>query len=66
MIEDVEYKFQLALNKGDYYLGSAVIDFYLKAMPEQGELFLSSNAMVISELQINEKPITEKSAFLNQ
>ena len=30
LIEEVEYHFQLALKKGDYYLGSATINFYLK------------------------------------
>ena len=40
LIEDVEYDFQLALNKGDYYLGKAVINFYLKALPGSKELFL--------------------------
>ena len=61
----MEYEFQLALNKGDYYLGMAVINFYLKSLPSKGELFLSSNAMVISELHINDKAITDKSAFLS-
>ena len=55
LIEDVEYDFQLALKKGDYYLGKAVINFYLKSMPGKNELFLSSQAMAIGELMINDK-----------
>lgn len=30
VIQEVEYDFALALQKGDYYLGNAVINFYLK------------------------------------
>ena len=30
LVQEIEYDFQLALNKGDYYLGNAVINFYLK------------------------------------
>ena len=40
LIEDVEYDFQLALNHGDYYVGKAVINFYLKTLPAAKELFI--------------------------
>ena len=30
IIQEIEYDFQLALQKGNYYLGNAVINFYLK------------------------------------
>ena len=54
LIQEIEYDFQLALNKGNYYLGNAVINFYLKAVPNNGELFINSQAMAITELNINE------------
>jgi hypothetical protein len=41
LISEIEYDFQLALNKGDYYIGKAVINFYLLKKPEAGELFLN-------------------------
>jgi len=55
----------LALKKGEYYLGNARINFYLKEMPEKGELWISSQAMVVSNLHINDKEIKEKEAFQN-
>jgi len=54
LVQEIEYDFQLALNKGDYYLGNAVINFYLKGAPNNGELFLDLQAMAVAELQINE------------
>ena len=66
LIEDVEYDFQLALNKGEHYLGNAVINFYLKELPSAGELFISSQAMAVAELRINDKEQTEKEAFQGQ
>ena len=42
LIEDVEYDFSLGLRKGKYYLGHATINFYLKEMPADNQLFLSS------------------------
>ena len=55
MIQEIEYDFQLALNKGEYYIGNAVINFYLKEAPNNGELFVDFQAMAISELSINEE-----------
>ena len=66
MIQEVEYDFSLALKKGDYYLGNAVINFYLKRVPGEGELFINTQAMAISDLFINLQPISEKDAFYNQ
>jgi hypothetical protein len=44
----------LALNKGDYYLGKAVINFYLKEQPKEKELFLDFQALAIADLAIND------------
>jgi hypothetical protein len=44
-------------------LGKAVINFYLKSLPSSGELFLSSNAMAIAGLVINDKEKKEKESF---
>lgn len=67
LVEDVEYFFQLALNKGDYYLGSATINFYLKEeLPQLGELFINSQAMAISDLTINDQEVKENTAFRGQ
>jgi hypothetical protein len=52
---DIEYDFQLALQKGDYYLGNAVINFYVNRLPQHGELFLNCNALAISHLTVNDK-----------
>ena len=32
-IMEIEYDYQIALQKGDYYLGNAVINFYVKTLP---------------------------------
>ena len=66
IISDIEYDFQLALKKGEYYLGNAVINFYVNKMPEQGELFLNCNALAISRLTINDKLGTITDVFKNQ
>ena len=66
LIEDVEYDFQLALNKGGYYLGNAVINFYLRELPGKGRLFLSSQAMAVSDLIINDEQQNKKEAFQKQ
>ncbi len=29
LVSEIEYDFQLALNKGNHYLGKAVVNFYL-------------------------------------
>ena len=41
-IQEVEYDFSLALKKGDYYLGNAVINFYLTSLPADKELFINT------------------------
>lgn len=41
VVSDIEYDFQLALRKGEYYLGNAVINFYVNREPQVGELFLN-------------------------
>ena len=41
LVSDIEYDFQLALQKGAYYLGKAVINFYLNEAAKPGELFLN-------------------------
>ena len=38
---EIEYEFQLALQKGNYYLGKASVNFYLLKEPQMGELFLN-------------------------
>lgn len=40
LVSEIEYDFQLALNKGQFYMGKAVINFYVKEMPKEGELWL--------------------------
>jgi hypothetical protein len=42
------------LKKGDYYVGNAVINFYVNRDPKEGELFINSNALAISKLTIND------------
>ena len=68
MITEIEYDFQLALQKGDYYLGNAVINFYLKKMPTNDtDLFINSQAVAVADLQINDSvmPI-DPASFQNQ
>jgi len=63
---DIEYDFQLALQKGDYYLGNAVINFYVNRLPQHGELFLNCNALAISHLTVNDKQIDAAAVFHGQ
>lgn len=43
LLQEVEYDFCLALQKGDYYLGNAVINFYLTSTPSHDdELFINT------------------------
>ena len=50
-IMEIEYDFQIALQKGDYYLGNAVINFYLKTMPSSDtDLFINSQALAVADL----------------
>ena len=64
LIREIEYDFQLALQKGDHYLGNAVINFYLNSLPSNDtELFINSQALAIADLQINDvkQPISPES-----
>ena len=54
LITEIEYDFSIALQKGDYYLGNAVINFYIKKMPDTDtDLFINSQALAVAELKIN-------------
>ena len=68
LIRDIEYDYQLALKKGDFYLGNAVINFYLKKMPENdSDLFVNSQALAVADLQINDRPVAVgPESFQNQ
>ena len=67
LVEDVEYSFQLALKKGDYYLGSAFINFYLAdGELKDGELFLNFNGLAIADLNINDEEVKDKDVFKGQ
>lgn len=59
MVEEIEYDFCLAIKKGKHYLGQAVIKFYSKTIPADGELFLDFQAIAISELAINGKLVSD-------
>ena len=63
LISEIEYDYQLALRKGDYYIGSAVINFYLKEAPNTEELFINSQAMAMNEVHINEVRFINKEIF---
>ena len=54
------------MKKGDYYVGNAVINFYINRDPKEGELFINSNALAISKLTVNDQVITTDDAFKNQ
>ena len=68
LISEIEYDFQLALQKGDHYLGKAVINFYLKKMPSSDtDLFINSQALAIADLSINDTVMPcEPTSFQNQ
>ena len=59
LVSEIEYDFQLALNKGSYYLGKAVINFYLHKQPEPGQLFLDFHCMAIADFCINDTHIQD-------
>ena len=40
LVSEIEYDFQLALMRGSYYYGKAVINFYVEKEPADGHLFL--------------------------
>ena len=66
VVSDIEYDFQLALRKGEYYLGNAVINFYVNREPQANELFLNCNALAVSQLIINDQHMTIDAVFKNQ
>ena len=66
LVSDIEYDFQLALNIGDYYVGKAVVNFYLDKEPKLAELFLNFNAIAITDLAINDKHFSGTNLFENQ
>lgn len=66
IVSDIEYDFQLALQKGEYFFGNAVINFYVNREPEAGELFLNFRAIAISKLTINDAQIEAGAVFKNQ
>ena len=58
LLSEIEYDFQVALQKGDYYLGNAVVNFYVRRMPsEDTDLFINFQSLAISDLQINDRPM---------
>jgi len=59
LISDIEYDYQLALNKGDHYLGKAVINFYLNKEPAKDELFLNFQAIAVAGLTINDTEVKD-------
>ena len=64
MVSDIEYEYSLALSHGDYYLGQAVVRFYLEQMPaNDDDLFLNFQALAVSNLTINEHSITGAQGF---
>jgi hypothetical protein len=65
LITEIEYDFQLALNKGDYYIGKAVVNFYLTKRPEAGELFLNFQSVAIADLLINDKLLSGDNIFVD-
>lgn len=66
LVSDIEYDFQLALNKGEQYLGKAVVNFYLNKEPQHGELFLNLQSVAIADLVINDKHISADNIFKDQ
>lgn len=47
-------------------MGKAVINFYLKKLPNEGELFLDFQGVAISDLAINDKKLSGSSLFSDQ
>ena len=63
-MQEVEYWYQLALKKGDHYLGSASINFYLAdGEIKDGELFLNFSGLAIADLSINDEEVKDKGVF---
>lgn len=66
LVSEIEYDFQLALNLGKHYLGKAVINFYLKALPSKDELFIDFQAGAINDLVINDTKVNGNDVFVDQ
>ena len=47
-------------------MGKAVVNFYLKEMPKDGELWLDFQAIGISDLTINDKKVSGTSNYSDQ
>ena len=52
------------MKKGDHYLGSASINFYLAdGEIKDGELFLNFSGLAIADLFINDEEVKDKGVF---
>jgi hypothetical protein len=65
IVSDIEYEFQLALQKGEYYLGNAVINFYVNRLPQENELFINCNALAVSHLMVNDQNVATNAVYKN-
>ena len=56
------------MRKGNYYLGNAVINFYLTKLPKNDtDLFVNSQALAVADLLINDRPMAiGPESFQNQ
>ena len=64
LVSEVEYSYQLALKKGDYFLGSASVNFYLAdGELKDGELFLNFNGLAVADLTINDEEVKDKEVY---
>ena len=63
LVKEIEYDFQIAINKGDHYMGKAVVNFYLKDTPSDGDLWIDFQAIAISDLMINDKKLNGNDVY---
>jgi hypothetical protein len=63
LVSEIEYDFQLALNVGNYYLGKAVVNFYLHKLPEGRQLFLDLNCIAITDFCVNDALVSTQNCF---
>lgn len=68
MVEEVEYDFQLALNAGEYYLGKATINFYLRKLPSDinGSLHIDFRTIAMTDCIVNDKYLRGSQVFKDQ
>jgi hypothetical protein len=66
IVTEIEYDFQLAIMKGDYYFGKAVINFYVEKEPADGELFIELQSLAISNLLVNDDVQKPEDCFIDQ